>query len=54
MAYFWEEVAKTNIRVIIGSDCHSVDALNDWAVAESETRVKKLGLNRITRIERKM
>jgi histidinol-phosphatase (PHP family) len=54
MAYFWEEVAKTNIRVIIGSDCHSVDALNDWAVAESETRVRKLGLNRIEHIERKM
>jgi hypothetical protein len=31
--------------VIIGADCHSVDALNDWAVAESERRVKELGLN---------
>jgi histidinol-phosphatase (PHP family) len=47
MDYFWREVAKTNIRVIIGADCHSVDALNDWAVAESERRVKELGLNRI-------
>jgi histidinol-phosphatase (PHP family) len=54
MDYFWEEVAKTDIRVIIGSDCHSVDALDDWAVAESEARVQKLGLNRITRIERKI
>jgi histidinol-phosphatase (PHP family) len=47
MDYFWREVAKTNIRVIIGADCHSVDALNDWAVDESERRVKELGLNRI-------
>jgi histidinol-phosphatase (PHP family) len=50
-AYFWEEVAKTNIPVIIGADCHSVDNLYDWAMEISEKKAKEMGLHVIDHLE---
>lgn len=42
---FWQAVAGTEIPVIIGADCHSTDALEDWAVLWSEEETKRLGLH---------
>ncbi|MGN0342542.1 MAG: histidinol-phosphatase [Roseburia sp.] len=48
--FFWQEVAKSNVRVIIGSDCHSVDALCDWATDQAENMVRELGLNLVEKL----
>ena len=48
---FWKEVAKTDIRVIIGADCHSTDALVDGAGEKSEKMTRELGLNVIEKLD---
>ena len=48
--FFWEEVARTNLRVIIGSDCHSVNALYDHCIPEAEEMCERLHLNLIKKL----
>ena len=48
---FWEEIAKTRAKVIIGADCHSPRLLNDSYVKMAEDDVKRLNLNIITDID---
>lgn len=43
--YFWEELAKTNIRCIIGSDAHHPNAVFCETNEELTAYAKKLGLN---------
>ena len=43
--YFWEKVAQTNIRVILGADAHTTDALHDEAIKKAETMARELKLN---------
>lgn len=47
---FWQKVAESRIKVIIGSDCHSPELLNDEYVKEAERLCGVLGLNRIEKL----
>ena len=47
---FWKVVAKRNPKVIIGSDCHKPELLNDSHVDLAKTMVKELKLNIINTI----
>lgn len=49
--FFWQEVSKSNVKVMIGADCHSVDALCDDAIDQAENMARELGLNLIEKIE---
>lgn len=42
---FWEKVAKTNIKVLINSDCHSPSLLWDEAMTQGYKLANDLGLN---------
>ncbi|MCR1809417.1 PHP domain-containing protein [Haploplasma modicum] len=48
---FFEMVKEENAKVIISSDCHSVDALDDFAISEANKFVKELGLDLVTRLK---
>ncbi|MCI5620631.1 MAG: histidinol-phosphatase [Lachnospiraceae bacterium] len=48
--FFWNEVAKSKVRVIIGADCHSLDVLCDWATEQAENMAGELGLNLIEKM----
>ncbi len=48
--FFWEEAAKRNIRVIIGSDCHAPDQVYDESFTYAERKAEELGLNLIDSI----
>lgn len=41
---FWEMVAKTNLPVIIGCDCHNPKHMYDEYVALAETQLSELGI----------
>lgn len=47
---FWERVAKTNLRVIINSDCHDPKFMWDSFMNQAYEYAKKLGLNVIYEI----
>lgn len=47
---FWELVAKTNIKVIIGSDAHKPSFTHDKYVLEAEAFGKKYNLNIISHL----
>lgn len=47
---FWEQVAKTNIRVLVGSDCHTPEQLYDACMERSVVYADELKLNRIVSI----
>lgn len=49
--YFWEEVAKTNIRCIIGSDAHEPGDVYTKTNEELKAYAKELGLNLIDHID---
>lgn len=48
--FFWQEVAKSGVRTIVGADCHSVDALCDWATDWGERMAQELGLNLVEKL----
>ena len=48
--YFWEAVKDKGIRVIIGSDCHAPEQINDKFVKAAENSAAKMGLNVIESI----
>lgn len=48
---FWEKVSKTNIKVIINSDCHSPDAVYDEANEMAFEYAKRFQLNLISSIQ---
>jgi len=50
---FFKIVAEEGAKVIVSSDAHSVDALNDWAIAESYEFAKKLNLKMINKLDMK-
>ena len=47
---FWEKVAEANAKVIISSDCHRPDLLNDSDVKKCREIAKNWGLNVIDEI----
>lgn len=47
---FWEKVSGRNIRVIIGSDCHIAEQINDNYVQLAKEMTKELNLNVIDTI----
>ena len=47
---FWERVAKTNLRVIINSDCHDPKFMWDSSMDKAYEYAKKLGLNLVYEI----
>ncbi len=49
--YFWEEVAKTNIRCIIGSDAHHPDAVYNKSHDELKEKALSMGLNLVERLD---
>ncbi len=51
MMEFWEVVAKTSAKVVIGSDAHSVAHLNDEYINKAKSYVEQLGLNVVDKIE---
>ncbi len=48
--YFWDQVTGTDIRVMIGSDCHKPTFVNDGAVAAAEAFAAGKKLNVIERL----
>ena len=44
---FWEKVAQTDIRVLVGSDCHSPDQMYDTCMERAVLMADTLKLNRI-------
>ncbi len=48
--YFWRQTAKTDIRVIIGSDCHIPQQVYDKDVLFAHKEARRLGLNVIESI----
>lgn len=48
---FLKMVKEENTKVLIGSDCHSVDALNDFAIDESYKLIEQFGLDYVTEIK---
>ena len=44
---FWEQVAQTDIHVVIGSDCHNPKELWDKAMDESYSYLKNIGIEPI-------
>lgn len=47
---FWEQVAKTDIRVLVSSDCHTPEQLYDACMERSVVYADELKLNRIVSI----
>ncbi len=47
---FWQAVSKTNIRVIVGSDCHSPQQVYDEYMRKAEQMSHRLKLNVIENI----
>lgn len=47
---FWEKVAKTNLKVIINSDCHKPEVMWDAYMDQAYEYAKNLGLNIIYEI----
>ena len=47
---FWEEVSKTNLKVIVNSDCHNPNQLWDDSMKKAFHLCNKLGLNLIDEI----
>lgn len=41
---FWERVARANVPVIVGSDCHNPDQVWDYAMIKAHETVNKLGV----------
>lgn len=47
---FWDKVAQTNIRVLIGSDAHAPEMLYDESVIKAHENARKMHLNVVTDI----
>ncbi len=52
-AVFFKMVKEEEAKVIIQSDCHSLDAIYDWAILESRKFIKDLGLKEVTDLNMK-
>ncbi len=48
---FFKIVKEENAKVIVSSDAHSKDALDDWAIEMSYQFIKDLGLDFVTRLK---
>lgn len=48
--YFWEAVSRTDIRVIVGSDCHSPEQVFDYNVQFALREAEGLGLKLVDTI----
>ena len=48
--YFWQQAAQTDIRVIVGSDCHTPQQVCDNDVLFAHKEVQRLGLHEIESI----
>ena len=48
--YFWQKVAQTDLRVIVGSDCHTPQQVCDDTMRFAYKEVQRLGLNQIDTI----
>lgn len=48
---FLKMVKEENAKVLIGSDCHSVDALYDYAIEDSYKLINEIGLEYVTEIK---
>ena len=51
--FFWEQVSKRNINVVIGSDCHDPKVLNDICITKAEIFAKDFNLRVIDYIDLK-
>ena len=47
---FWKIVSTTNAKVIVGSDCHKPNELNDEAFAHAKKLAQSYGLNIVNKL----